>query len=172
MDLVRQINQESLPVFVLNGDILGLSFSSYKESLKGFAAFVDAFTNKNKICDKVIFIPGNHDHHIWDLAKEEYFLESLKKSKAREVPDLQHITPATYDQGYNSNFFQAFMQDGATSPTELKILYPNFSFHQKKKVNRLFCFTMDILPSKPILLLARPCRLFILRCTIRQPWKS
>jgi len=126
MDLVRQFTQENLPALLLNGDILGLSFSSYKESLNGFAAFVDAFTNQNKICDKVIFISGNHDHHIWNLAKEEHFLAALKQSKSREVPDLQHITPATYDQGFNSDFFQAFMQSGATSPTEFKIFYPNF----------------------------------------------
>jgi len=125
-DLLHQFNQEELPSFIFNGDILGLSFSTYQEALTVFSAFTAAFTKQNKICERVIYIPGNHDHHIWNMAKEERYINALKTSTSDNIPELQHTTKPLYKNGLESTFFQAFMGKELDPPTELKVFYPNF----------------------------------------------
>ncbi|WP_373514535.1 metallophosphoesterase [Persicitalea sp.] len=123
-DLIKDFDQEDFPMMVLNGDILGLSFSSYGESLAVFEQFVAAFTHHHKVCDQVAYLPGNHDQHIWQLAQEEKFQEALeKRTKNEAFPALRHTTPSGYAEGFSSRFFQAFAPEGMK--LNLKINYPN-----------------------------------------------
>lgn len=128
-DLVFNFNKEKeLPVFIFNGDILGLSFSTYHESLKAFEHFAKAITVQNKICDSVVYIPGNHDHHIWQLAQEEEYQKRLsKRKKGAPIPEMISSTSPLYQDGFASSFFEAFMSNNQeAAPSEFKIHYPNF----------------------------------------------
>ncbi len=126
-DLLKNFNQKELPSLVLNGDILGLAFSNYHDSLSVFKEFLKFFSHHNKICDKVIYIPGNHDHHIWDLAMEDRFLKDMDNmDKYDPIPKLHHITPPIYEEGFSSFFFESFMGNEKSSSVEIRIFYPNF----------------------------------------------
>lgn len=127
-DLLFHFNEnEELPTMVLNGDILGLAFSTYKDSLSSFEQFVAALTVQNKICEHVVYIPGNHDHHIWQEAMEdEYRQQLMERKKGEPIPEPIHSSGPVYEKGIKSTLFEAFMPtDDASVPT-LKLLYPNF----------------------------------------------
>ncbi len=125
-DLISQFNQESLPKLVLNGDILGLSFSDYVHSFEIFEAFIEACTIKNILCDTIIYIPGNHDHHIWNLAKEGHFLKGLENTNLNKIEALHSVTPPTFTDGFSSNFLDAFAKRIGNDSLTFKIFYPNF----------------------------------------------
>lgn len=123
-DLLLNFNQKELPSLVFNGDILGLAFSTHKESLTVFQEFVKAFTRQNKICNSIAYIPGNHDHHIWNMSKESQFLEALRTDRSQELPELRNTTGPLFEDGFDSPYFKAFFGEGGT--VDLKVLYPNF----------------------------------------------
>lgn len=124
--LLGKFNEDgTLPVFIFNGDILGLAFSTYKESLRAFSDFVEAITVTNKLCDRVAYIPGNHDHHIWQLAIEDDYKKRLA-DRVDAIPELITASSVLYQNGLNSDFMTSFMKALPGKPSELKILYPNF----------------------------------------------
>ncbi len=127
-DLLFHFNEdEKLPKMVLNGDILGLAFSTYKESLSSFEHFVAALTVQNKICEHVVYVPGNHDHHIWQEAMEDDYRQKLAaRKKGEPIPEPIHNTGPGYEEGIESALFEAFMPTGVASVPTLKVLYPNF----------------------------------------------
>ncbi len=124
--LVDSNENNDLPTLVLNGDILGLSFSTYQESLTVFDKFMKALATDQKICNKIAYIPGNHDHHIWQLAMESQYRRKLESRKSEDpIPSMDRISSAIYEEGVKSEFIEAFVNGSETFETELKILYPN-----------------------------------------------
>ena len=124
--LVASNSDDDLPTMVLNGDILGLSFSTYQESLTVFDQFVKALTVDHKICKQIAYIPGNHDHHIWQLAMESQYRRKLEQRNATDlIPSMDRISFAIYEDGVKSEFIEAFVNGNQSMQTELKVLYPN-----------------------------------------------
>ena len=106
--LVESNGSEDKPTLVLNGDILGLSFSTYQESLTVFDQFIRALTKDHNICNQIAYIPGNHDHHIWQLAMESQYRRKLENRKSSDpIPSMDRISSATYMEGVKSEFIEA-----------------------------------------------------------------
>lgn len=125
-DLLFHFNQGELPGFILNGDILGLSFSTYQQSLRTFEHLVHALTVRNRLCERVAYIPGNHDHHIWHMSMEEdYRARLMNRDEKTSFPELHSSTGPRYEDGLGSPLFEAFMQKSENKP-EFKVMYPNF----------------------------------------------
>lgn len=124
--LVREFDQDELPMMILNGDILGLSFSTYQESLTVFDHFISSMTVDYHICDKVAYIPGNHDHHIWQLAVEdEYKMRIKSRKKGEKIPALRHTSAPVFTEGFDSSFLEAFISSDGAPKMAIKLLYPN-----------------------------------------------
>jgi predicted phosphodiesterase len=56
---------KSLEYLVLNGDILDFSINSFANSIKIGRPFFQQISS-DKLADKIIYIPGNHDKQVWD----------------------------------------------------------------------------------------------------------
>ena len=71
------------PTLVLLGDILEFAFASRGEVIEGFRRFIEQLfpeDEKERIFDeKIIVVPGNHDHHLWNTEVDNHFLNRLKK---------------------------------------------------------------------------------------------
>lgn len=124
--LVDVNSNREKPTLILNGDILGLSFSTYQESLTVFDNFIESVVSTHNICDQIAYIPGNHDHHIWQLAMESQYRRSLESRSSKEpIPAMKRITSPLYREGIRSEFIEAFINKSNHSNLKLKILYPN-----------------------------------------------
>jgi len=124
--LVSSQKSDSKPTLILNGDILGLSFSTYQESLTVFDQFVKAMAVDHKICNNIAYLPGNHDHHIWQLAMESQYRRKLENRNPDDpIPSMDRISSPLYDEGVRSEFIEAFVNGSEAIQTELKVLYPN-----------------------------------------------
>ena len=74
---------ESIDYLILCGDIMDFSLNtyadSYKEASKFFRSVARSKNGKYPLFRNIIYIPGNHDHNIWELVQyERYYIRRLK----------------------------------------------------------------------------------------------
>jgi hypothetical protein len=84
---------------------------------------------------KIIYIPGNHDHHLWESAREVQYAKHLEKTSARQfVGPPWHRTRMFRVEGVPSTFANAvvarcpWLQD-----VSVATLYPNFGISKGRK---------------------------------------
>ncbi len=85
LDRLGRINQ-----LVLLGDLLDLALSPMATALKHLAAFFNGIRKIHNKIEKIVYVPGNHDHHIWTLHVEYKMIEDMKaraKGKDFAPPD-------------------------------------------------------------------------------------
>ena len=70
------------PTLVLLGDVLELALSSSHQAAMVFDQFVaQALARESRLfAPKIYYIPGNHDHHLWELAREQLQLSGIRDS--------------------------------------------------------------------------------------------
>jgi len=77
------------PTLILNGDILEMALCDIHQSATVFDRFLDlTMPESNEIFDKMVYIPGNHDQHIWEMARATQYSDYLMR-----YPDLDTQTP-------------------------------------------------------------------------------
>jgi 3',5'-cyclic AMP phosphodiesterase CpdA len=86
LDGLRQLigNQDKPPTLVLAGDILDLALSPDNLSAMTFRHFARlAFGTGRPIFDSVVhYLPGNHDHHLWEATRETQYTDYLTSQSA------------------------------------------------------------------------------------------
>jgi hypothetical protein len=68
------------PTLILNGDALELALALDNKAAMAFERFLEVLfpTNSEPLVDsQIIFIPGNHDHHLWETARETQYAQFL-----------------------------------------------------------------------------------------------
>ncbi len=69
------------PTLVLNGDILELALCEDNQAAMTFERFIDlVMPEGGEMFDRIIYNPGNHDHHLWETARETQYVEFLTSS--------------------------------------------------------------------------------------------
>ncbi|MHB8117555.1 MAG: metallophosphoesterase [Methanothrix sp.] len=87
-ELISKNEGYEKPNLILNGDILELALSECNTSAMIFERFMELVMAKDKdLFDKIIYVPGNHDHHLWEQARETQYVEYIYRN-----PD-QHLDP-------------------------------------------------------------------------------
>jgi len=62
------------PTLILNGDILELALSTTNISTMVLERLLELFMKKEEeLFEKIIYIPGNHDHHMWEQIRETQY---------------------------------------------------------------------------------------------------
>lgn len=95
---VLSLNEEgSEPVtLILNGDILELALAGTNEAAMTFQGFIellfDPKAGGQRLAREVFYLPGNHDHHLWNTAKETQFVDKY----IRALPPGEKIEPEYY----------------------------------------------------------------------------
>ncbi|MBW2736149.1 MAG: metallophosphoesterase [Deltaproteobacteria bacterium] len=101
-----------IDALVLAGDVLDLSLATYHEAFSDFLALMQAVEGKVK---EVVYVPGNHDHHIW-LASNE---GNGVFAQGQHVP--QGFAAKTRES-YLEHALDALVSSG---DTPLRVEYPN-----------------------------------------------
>ncbi len=72
-------DQTHKPTLILNGDILELALTTDNLAAMAFERFLEAVMPPGgELFGKIIYLPGNHDHHLWESAREtQYVLNYL-----------------------------------------------------------------------------------------------
>ncbi len=81
------------PTLILNGDILEMALSDVNKAAMVFKRFIElVFPRDGEALfqKEILYIPGNHDHHIWESARETgylHYIGSLQPGDEIDPPD-------------------------------------------------------------------------------------
>jgi hypothetical protein len=78
------------PTLILNGDILELALASDNVALMVFELFLDRIfpPDGEALFERtILYQTGNHDHHMWETARERQYAGTPPASTSRAIPD-------------------------------------------------------------------------------------
>lgn len=135
----RWVNKEkSIPFLILNGDIIELAITSYPLAVAYFRLFLTEIA-KRKLFDRLIYIPGNHDHALWSLVRDLHFIHSLSRQpELPKQPEVEHVTQLSIPR--KSTILEML---GANLPMEVTappLLIANPAFRLQSLEGREFLF--------------------------------
>lgn len=132
--LVEANSGSQRPTLILAGDILELALATTSEAGMVFEMFVEAAFKDRPIFDDIVyFVPGNHDHHLWEGAREKQYSDYVRNRDAAD-----HLEPAwhttrmraeTDRHAVESELLTALVQRklGHRTPVRVRIVYPNLA---------------------------------------------
>jgi len=109
---------------ILLGDIFDLSFAPYGVTMQNGLWFFDQLV-KADLFQSFVYIPGNHDHHLWQQVCEHYYLMTRINN-----PPLTYPRTLPADTLLNNTFLDRLLPDGHT----FQITYPNYMFTVNDKI--------------------------------------
>ncbi len=90
-DLISHNDSQALkPTLILLGDILELALANDNVAAMVFERFLEKIMEPgHQLFSKIIYIPGNHDHHLWETAREtQYISNYLAKTNPETLLDI------------------------------------------------------------------------------------
>jgi hypothetical protein len=125
------------PILILNGDALELAFGTFSQALTNFERLAGLLLQR-RLFRQLIYIPGNHDHHIWEVARETQYANILAEHDHRfELPPLRHVTPLRLEEGVSAYLLNKIIE--RMHPThgprdnehEVLVVYPNLALFDR-----------------------------------------
>jgi UDP-2,3-diacylglucosamine pyrophosphatase LpxH len=139
-DLV-DANRGSGPVtLILNGDLLELAFGSGAAALNTFERLGEVlFRPDRSLFDRILVVPGNHDHHLWEMGRETDYRSMVGEGRyARgELPSPRHVTPLNPANAVPSVLLDTVLSHVDPVPGDafpappVRLVYPNLALVDK-----------------------------------------
>ncbi len=135
-DLVRRTCGGVLPTIVLNGDAVELAYGSVGGALSTFEQLASALLDPAApVADGIVLIPGNHDHHLWEMARETQYRIEVADSRPSmaELPSPRHVTRMAIGRSVPSRMLNTVLEarggavDEESSSDSVRVLYPNMA---------------------------------------------
>lgn len=139
-NLINNNSGDRLPTLVLNGDILDLAFSTENVAAMAFRHFLELTMPEDQAArlfdPEIMFIPGNHDHHLWETCRERQYADSLSDADwSAPLPRPPHITPMRNPEGVPSYFVEAIVRSMPwLADVNVKTVYPNLAIETAEKL--------------------------------------
>lgn len=90
----QNVNKKKKPTLILNGDIMELALAQTNIAAMTFDRFLELIIKKeDQLFDRIVYIPGNHDHHLWELAREVQYTDYICRHPNDDLPFPWHKTP-------------------------------------------------------------------------------
>lgn len=142
-ELVHHSHTQVPPTLILNGDALELALTQDNVALMVFERFMELMfpaAGPPLIAPRLLLNPGNHDHHLWEIARETQYIEFLegKRSKVpdRALPPPWHTTSIFNRRPVNSVLLNAIISRHphmASQGVSVGTVYPNFCLKNENK---------------------------------------
>ena len=82
LNAVLETNEKTKPTLILNGDILELALADTNQAAMAFERFFECMMIDNgRLFENFTYLPGNHDHHNWEVARESQYVDYIKRRK-------------------------------------------------------------------------------------------
>jgi hypothetical protein len=130
-DVISKNENPVPPTLILNGDILELALTTDNNAAMAFERFMELIVPKDGkplFANEIIYVPGNHDQHLWETARETQYANFINKN-----PDLQrlpipwHATNIFSGDPVPAFFLNTLIQrHSAMKDVSVRAVYPNF----------------------------------------------
>jgi hypothetical protein len=68
------------PTLILNGDVLEFALAPVSQAAMAFDQFIGCIMPKgDELFERILVVPGNHDHHLWQTAQETQYVNFLER---------------------------------------------------------------------------------------------
>lgn len=124
------------PKLILNGDIMELALSNTNETAMAFEQFINLLFPKDKSQEDWIFdtemhfLPGNHDHHLWEKARETQYINHIEKLEAGSYLPIPWHTTKMYKPDAIPDYFMNGIIQRQKHLKEANVcistIYPNY----------------------------------------------
>ncbi|MBI5193802.1 MAG: metallophosphoesterase [Nitrospirae bacterium] len=133
-ELIRSNDNNRKPILILNGDILELALAEMNEASMVFERFIELIMPPgDELFEQIIYVPGNHDHHLWETARETQYVEYISRQlnqAGSSLPPPWHTTEMFVENVNNpvpSNFLNGLIKRYPNlNNFNIQIAYPNF----------------------------------------------
>lgn len=133
-------NQDKLqnPKLILLGDILELALCETNEAGMVFDRFIDLILPKgNELFSEIYYIPGNHDHHLWEIARESQYVRYIERMDDKNnLPPMWHTTNIFIEHEKHPtrcDFMNGIIQNNEHLKNfHVQVAYPNFGILNAK----------------------------------------
>jgi hypothetical protein len=132
-DLISHNAGLNKPTLILNGDILELALTTDNQAMMVFERFIELIMPAGKeLFESIIYIPGNHDHHLWELARETQYITYLKDFKPGSLLPIPWHTTNMFFQDL-ANLVPSYSLTGIVrryphlGAFNVRTAYPNFA---------------------------------------------
>lgn len=122
------------PRLVLAGDALEFALASDNIALMAFEQFLRLLAGGgDPLFSEILFIPGNHDHHIWETARETQYARYVTTvPPGKRLAPPWHTTTLITDEkhpGVPSELLGSLLRSRAgDTTTSISVVYPNHGF--------------------------------------------
>ncbi len=134
---LSDLSPDSKPQLILMGDLLDMGFSLIDRTAMAFQRFVEVMFPKDEpaiFAEEIIFIPGNHDHHLWHTVKDQQFLNQLSSQDNSQV--LEPLIEATnlFDKPSLPSILLTKLVQSYSHLEDFSVVtaYPNFGLLSKE----------------------------------------
>src|SRR5690349_17082482 len=88
--LIAQNESKEKPTLILAGDVLELALTTENIAAMAFERFIELIlpANGEPLFKDIFYIPGNHDHHLWETARETQYVNYLATPGQRPGMEL------------------------------------------------------------------------------------
>ncbi|HLX88920.1 MAG TPA: metallophosphoesterase [Acidimicrobiales bacterium] len=132
-DLVATNENGRRPTLVLNGDALEFALASDEVAAMAFERFVElVFGDGDPLFDDtIVYIPGNHDHHVWETARERQYARYV--SKVPRTAPLGEPWHSTYmfeterPEPLEAELLTALVRRRGGPKLRVRVVYPNLA---------------------------------------------
>lgn len=126
--LRETLRGQDRPQLVLLGDALDLGLSPFGDVSKSFLQLLDAFypiQGPDLFDREIIYVTGNHDHHLWRMAQDNCFVSALSRG---EMPgDLEAVTKIFGTPSHRCRLMETLLAHRPhLSDASVRIAYPNW----------------------------------------------
>ena len=125
-------NDGPRPTLVLAGDVLEMALSGAHVAAMVFDQFLQLTMapGHRLFDDTILFVPGNHDHHVWEMAREREYAAYVRSVPVGQPLRPQwHVTPAFSDgdaPGIADQLLNALVQRRPEmAHVTVRAVYPN-----------------------------------------------
>ncbi|MCP4986763.1 MAG: hypothetical protein GY928_12135 [Colwellia sp.] len=130
------------PTLVLNGDVLEMAMTTTEKAAVAFIRFIELIIPQDKeLFDRIVFVPGNHDHHLWETARETQYVNYLSDKKPFDILEEPWHTTKMFETSVplvQSYLLTKLVQRLPNlNPFNIEVAYPNYglvSSDRKKSV--------------------------------------
>lgn len=134
-ELISHNEGTEKPTLILAGDILELALTTENIAAMAFERFIELIlpASGQRLFKDIYFIPGNHDHHLWETARETQYVAFLKDPKFNQTPgeylDIPwHTTSMFEPRAVPSIFLNGIIQRYPhLANEEIGTVYPNMA---------------------------------------------
>jgi len=133
------------PTLILAGDIFELALARDNDAAMVFEMFVQQALGPDGIFDSnVYFIPGNHDHHLWEGVREKQYSDYVRaRPPTEQLEPPWHVTRMreTATQRQVSSDLVTSLLDralGQRSGVNVRVVYPNLALDTPSSNRHVF----------------------------------